>query len=109
MTTVALIDRVNGHHRLLARGEAISTHHAPWANITVGVEEAIRQIETLVGRTLLTERGELIRSGRPDKDGVDAFAAVTRAAAPLRVVRAGLTRKLSLASARRALADPYVV
>ena len=108
MTTVALIDRVNGHHRLLARGEAISTHHAPWANVTVGVKEAIRQIETLVGRTLLTQGGELIRSRRPDKDGVDAFAAVSSAAAPMRVVLAGLTRNLSLASARRALADPYV-
>ncbi len=108
MTTVALIDRVNGHHRLLARGEAISTHHAPWANVTVGVEEAIRQIETLVGRTLLTQGGELIRSRRPDKDGVDAFAAVSSAAAPMRVVLAGLARNLSLASARRALADPYV-
>ena len=108
MTTVALIDRVNGHHRLLARGEAISTHHAPWTDVTVGVKQAIRQIETLVGRALLTQRGELIRSRRPDEDGVDAFAAVSSAAAPMRVMLAGLTRNLSVASARRALADPYV-
>ena len=108
MTTVALIDRVNGHHRLLARGEAISTHHTPWANVTVGVKEAIRQVETLVGRALLTQGGELIRSCRPDKDGVDAFAAVSSAAPPMRVVLTGLTHNLSLASARRALAGPYV-
>ncbi len=108
MTTVALIDRVNGHHRFLARGETISTHHAPWANVTVGVKQAIRQIEALVGRTLLTQHGELIRSRRPDKDGVHAFAAVSSAAAPMRVVLAGLTHNLSLASARWALADPYV-
>lgn len=60
-TTVALIERVNGHYRLVARGEALSSHHPPWLDAMIGVREAIRQIEALVGRRLLTQTGELIK------------------------------------------------
>ncbi len=108
-TTVALIERVNGHHRLVARGEALSTHHPPWLDATVGVREAIRRIEELVGRRLLTQAGALIRPRSPAGDGVDIFVAVSSAGVPMRVVLAGLTNDLSLASARRAVAGTYAL
>lgn len=107
--SVALIERVNGHHRLLARGEAISTHRFPWLDATVGLREAVRQIESLVGRSLLAEGRLLIKSQNQTMDGVDAFVAVSSAGAPLQVVLAGLTRSLSLASAQRALAATYTL
>jgi hypothetical protein len=108
-TTVALIERVNGHHRLVARGETISTHRSPWSDATVGVHAAIRQIEGLVGRRLLAEDGVLIRPQSQTNDGVDAFVIVSSAGPPLRVVLAGLTRNLSLASAQRAVAGTYAL
>jgi hypothetical protein len=106
-TTVALIEKVNGHHRLVARGETISTHRAPWLDVTVGVQVAVHQIEGLVGRRLLDENGALIRPQSRTNDGVEAFVAVSSAGAPLQVVLAGLTRGLSLASAQRAVAGTY--
>ena len=60
-TTATLIERVNGHHRLVARGEAISTHRPPWLDATLGVREAVGQIEALLGRRLLSEAGTLLR------------------------------------------------
>jgi hypothetical protein len=108
-TTVALIERVNGHHRLVARGETISTHLSPWLDATVAVSEAIRQIEGLIGRKLLDANGVLIRPRSPTGDGVDTFVVVSSAGAPLRVVLAGLTRSLSLASAQRAVAGTYAL
>jgi hypothetical protein len=107
LTTVALIERVNGHHRLVARGEANSTHRAPWMDAIIGVREAIQQIESLVGRRFLTPAGDLIKSQIPTNDGVDIFVAVSSAGAALRVVLAGLTGTLSLASAQRAAAGTY--
>ena len=100
-TTVALIERVNGHHRLVARGETISTHLSPWLDATVAVRAVVRQIEGLVGRRLLDENGVLIRPRSQTGNGVDAFVVVSSAGAPLRVVLAGLTRSLSLASTQR--------
>ena len=108
-TTVALIERANGHYRLVARGEAISTHRPPWLNVTLGLQEAIRQIEALVGRRLLTHAGALIRPQSPAGDGVGAFVAVSSAGAPMRVALAGLTGSLSLASAQRAVAGTYAL
>lgn len=108
-TSVALIERVNGRHRLVARGEAISTHRPPWLNATVGVREAIRQVETLVGRRLLSQASALIRPRSPSGDGVDVFVAASSAGAPLRVVLAGLTGELTLASAQRAVAGTYAL
>jgi hypothetical protein len=108
-TTVALIERVNGHHRLVTRGETISTHLSPWLDATVAVSEVIRQIERLVGRKLLDENGVLIRPRSPTGDGVDIFVVVSSAGTPLRVVLAGLTRSLSLASAQRAVAGTYAL
>ena len=108
-TTAALIERVHGHHRLVARGEAISTHRMPWQDATIGVREAIRQIEATTGRRLLNPAGMLTTPRLHAGEGVDAFAAVSSAGSPLRVVLAGLTGSLSLASARRAVAGTYAL
>jgi hypothetical protein len=108
-TTVTLIERVNGHYRLVARGEAISTHCPPWLDATIGVREAIEQIQDLVGRRLLDQDGALIRPQTQVHDGVNACVIVSSAGVPLRVVLAGLTRGLSLASAQRAVAGTYAL
>ncbi len=108
-TTVALIERAHGHYRLVARGEAISTHRPPWSDAAVGVREAIRQIEELVGRRLLGQTGALMRPRMPTGDGVDGFVAVSSAGRPMRVALAGLTRDLSLSSAQRAVAGTYTL
>ena len=104
MTTVALIERVNGRYRLVARGESLTTHGWPWSDVTVGICTAARQIERLVGRILFRDDGTLIRPRTAHGDGVDDFVAVSSAAPPIRAVLVGLTRGMSLRSGHRALA-----
>ncbi len=109
MTTVALIERVNGQYRFVARGEALSTHVPPWRDVVPGVQAALRQIESLVGYVLLDDAGDLVRPRAINGDGVDGLVVVSNAAPPMRVLLAGLTRDLSLGSAERAVAGTHAV
>ncbi len=105
MTTVALIDRVNGRYRFVARGESLSTYGWPWSDVTVGIRAAARQIEQLLGCTCFRDDGTLIWPRTADGDGVDNFVAVSSITSPVRTVLVGLTRDMSLRSGYRALAS----
>lgn len=103
MTSVALIEQVNGRYRFVARGESLTTHAWPWSDVTVGLRAAARQIESLVGRRLFRADGTLIRPRTAHGDGVDLCVAVSSAAPPMRAVLIGLT-EMSMRSGQRALA-----
>jgi len=105
MTTVALIERVHGRYRFVARGESLTTHGWPWSDVTIGVCTAARQIEQLVGRALFRDDGTLIRPRTAHGEGVDDFVVVSSAAPPMRAVLVGLTHDISLRSGHRALAS----
>jgi uncharacterized protein (TIGR01319 family) len=110
MTSVVLIERVAAEgFRLIARGEAPSTFEAPWSDVTLGVRCAIGQIEELAARRLLDDQANLITPQQPGGEGVDAFVIASSAGAPLRMVLMGLTRDLSLSSARYAAMGTYTV
>jgi hypothetical protein len=108
-TRVFLIDLVDGQHRFVARGDAPTTAGAPHHDITVGVIEAIRQVESLVGRRLLNEESKLMRPERTDGTGVDTFVATASAAGPLQLVVAGIVPELGITSAIRAAARANAV
>ena len=109
MTKVILIDTIDGQYRFVAQGEALSTIESPRADVLLGVRHAIGQIEEATGRLLLDEQGQLITPEQASGNGVDAFVATTSAAAPLRLILAGLTRDVSIESARRAISSTYAV
>ena len=106
-TTAILIERVNNRYRLTAAGQTPSTYGPPWQDITMGVGEAVRQIEQATGRTLLAPGGWPVTPQSSDRQGVDAFVAVSSAGPPLQLVLAGLMQDVSLTSARRAAATTY--
>ncbi|NIO70118.1 MAG: hypothetical protein GTN71_14105, partial [Anaerolineae bacterium] len=109
MTKVILIDVIDGQYRFVAQGEALSTIEPPRADVLLGVRHAIGQIEEATGRLLLDEQGQLITPEQASGNGVDAFVATTSAAAPLRLILAGLTRDVSIESARRAISSTYAL
>jgi hypothetical protein len=109
MTKVILIDTIDGQYRFVAQGEALSTIESPRADVLLGVRHAIGQIEEATGRLLLDEQGQLIIPEQASGNGVDAFVATTSAAAPLRLILAGLTRNVSIESARRAISSTYAL
>ncbi len=108
-TKVGLVDRVGSEYRLVGMTRAATTVEPPVADVSVGVRRALAQLETLIGRPLLTDRGELVTPEQENGAGADALVAVTSAALPLRGAVMGLSRDLSVASAQRALASTYVV
>ena len=103
MTRAVLIDLVDGHYRFIARGETFNLKGNSGGDFLISVREAIRQIENITGRTLLNEEHEFIKPDRADGHGADALLIVANVAAPLRVILAGLSDQVSLASARRAV------
>jgi hypothetical protein len=106
-TKVVLLDTVDSQYRFVAYAESLSTVHTPWEDLSVGVADAIRTLQETVGRTLVDQNNQLITPERPDGSGVDCLLVVSSAAPPLRLILAGLTRDVSLASARRAALSTY--
>jgi uncharacterized protein (TIGR01319 family) len=73
------------------------------------VRSAIQQIEDITGRTFLNHEGQLITPEQAGGSGVDSLLAVSNAGRPLRLILAGLSDQVSLASARRAIDSTYAV
>ncbi len=108
-TTATLIEQINGAYRLAAAGQALSTYAPPWQDITVGMLEAIREIEKTAGRTLFNSGGWPLIPQNTNRQGIDAIIIVASAGPPLAVVLAGLMKNISLTSARRAAATTYTI
>ena len=108
-TKVGLVDRIDGEYRLVGIGRAQTTVEPPIADVGVGTRRAIGELETLTGRQLMSDDGELLTPERASGVGVDAFAAATSAGLPLRVAIMGLSRDFSVASAQHALSSAHIV
>jgi hypothetical protein len=104
MTKVVLLDRVRGHYRFVARGEAPTTMEYPWSDVTAGIRHASEQISKVTGRTFFDTGGDLLPA---ESGGPGVLAASASASPPLEVVIGGLVRDLSVASAERAAAGTY--
>lgn len=83
-TKVALLGVVEGQYRLLARAETPTTAYPPYRDITVGVLQAIYELERISGRKI-ANRGQIITPEQSDGDGVDAFVVALSAGGPLTV------------------------
>lgn len=90
----------NGAYRLAARGEAPTTVEAPFEDVTVGVRNAIEEIEAMTGRRLL-DHGRLIQPSDGDT-GVDAYFSTSSAGGGLQMAVAGVTSRITAQSAQRA-------
>ncbi len=83
-TKVALLGVVEGQYRLLARAEMPTTAFPPYRDITVGLLQAIYELERITGRKIAS-RGQILTPEQPDGDGVDAFVVALSAGGPLKV------------------------
>jgi hypothetical protein len=104
-TKLLLLERVESSYRFVAQAEALTTINPPWEDVTVGILNAIEDLEQITGRTIYAS-GHVI-TPREGLQGVDAFVVILSAPEPLRLIIAGLVREMSLESARRAAAATY--
>jgi hypothetical protein len=89
-TKVALLGVVEGQYRLLARAETPTTAFPPYRDITVGVLQAIHELERITGRKI-ANRGQILTPEQGDGDGVDAFVVSLSAGGPLIVAMIAAT------------------
>lgn len=101
-TTKAILIEKNaqGEYRLAARGEAPTTVEAPVEDVTRGVLNAVREIEELRGRPLLS--GETISTPQEQERGVDLYVSTSSAGGGLQMMVAGVVRNMTADSAARA-------
>ena len=103
-TTKAILieQQPDGQYRLTTRGEAPTTVEAPFDDVTVGVVNAVREIEELSGRTILGADSRPMTPAQDDKTGVDLYLSTASAGGGLQMSVAGVVKAMSAESAQRA-------
>ncbi len=99
-TKAILIEKRDGHFRLVVRGEAPTTVEAPFEDVTRGVLNAVREVEELAGRKILD--GERILSPQQGDQGVDLYVTTSSAGGGLQMMVSGLVLQMTGESAQRA-------
>ena len=107
VTRAVLFDVVEGQYRFVASGKAPSTAEAPFKDIGIGVREAITNLQSVTGSTLLGRDNNLIAPSQSDGTGVDSVIATISAGPVVRTVVVGLLSDVSVESARHLAESTY--
>lgn len=100
-TKAILIEGDGQEYRLVARGEAPTTVEAPFDDVTVGVLNAVGELEDLTGRTFI-RNGRLIVPRESDTVGMDLYLSTSSAGGGLQMLVAGVVKSMTAESAQRA-------
>lgn len=101
-TKAILIEKEkDGSYRLKVRGEAPTTVEAPFEDVTMGVLNAIAEVEELSGRKILDENGKIVSPARGNV-GTDIYVSTSSAGGGLQMMVAGVVRSMTAESAERA-------
>jgi len=100
-TKAILIERIDGEYRLVVRGEAPTTVEAPFEDVTMGVRNAVREVEELSGKQFLDDDGVALSSGDSGK-GADLYLSTSSAGGGLQMMVAGVVKNMTAESAERA-------
>ncbi len=100
-TKARLFKKINGVWRYLLSGEAPTTVEAPFENVCMGVQNAVREIEDLTGLDILSKEGTIIKPNSGDV-GVDFYCTTSSAGGGLQMMVAGVIKAMTAESANRA-------
>ena len=99
-TKAILIEKQGAEYHLTVRGEAPTTVEAPFDDVTIGVANAVREIEEISGKKIL-QNGR-IQVPKKDGAGVDIYLSTSSAGGGLQMTVAGVVKSMSAESAERA-------
>ena len=99
-TKAILIRREDDAYRLAARGEAPTTVESPFDDVTLGVLNAVREVEDLTGLRLSAADGIGTREG--GTEGADLYVSTSSAGGGLQMTVAGVVSAMTAESASRA-------
>jgi uncharacterized protein (TIGR01319 family) len=100
-TKARLFKKINDEYRFVCAGEAPTTVEAPYEDVTMGVRNAVREVEELTGIKLLNEE-KIIVSKTPNDDGADLYVTTSSAGGGLQMMVFGVTKNITGESAQRA-------
>ena len=100
-TKARFFHKKEGEWRFLVAGEAPTTVEAPYEDVTLGVQNAVREVEELTGHKLLAPEGGIIIPFDGEK-GVDLYCTTSSAGGGLQMMVAGLIKSMTAESANRA-------
>jgi len=100
-TKAILIEYRDGEYRLIVRGEAPTTVEAPFEDVTMGVLNAIGEVEELSGRKILDDNNKIISPAKGNI-GTDIYISTSSAGGGLQMMVAGVVRSMTAESAERA-------
>ncbi len=106
-TRAVMFDVVEGEYRFVALGIAPSTAEAPFKDVSEGVRNAIINLQTVLGKSLLDGSRDLITPSQPNGSGVDGLVVTISAGPTIKTVLVGLLKDVSLESARRLTESTY--
>src|SRR5436309_6033698 len=100
-TKAVLIQKIDGVYRQTHRGEAPTTVEAPFADVTMGVVNAVTEVQELANRRLVDDLGRILHPATED-DGCDIYISTSSAGGGLQMMVAGVVREMTAESAKRA-------
>jgi len=103
-TKAILIEKTEEGYRLVARGEAPTTVEKPFEDVTVGVRNAIHELEELTGLKLLedTEETRILKPRKDARTGTDLYVSTSSAGGGLQMLVVGVVKSMTAESAARA-------
>jgi uncharacterized protein (TIGR01319 family) len=88
--------------RFYVAGESPTTVEAPYEDVTLGVRNAVREVEELTGHQILSDDGSHIIIPYDGTVGVDLYCTTSSAGGGLQMMVAGLIKTMTAESANRA-------
>jgi uncharacterized protein (TIGR01319 family) len=101
-TKARLFHKIKGEWRFLVAGESPTTVEAPYEDVTLGVRNAVREIEEITEHNILSEDGSGIVVPYNGKVGVDLYCTTSSAGGGLQMMVAGVVSTMTAESANRA-------
>lgn len=104
-TKAILIEHAGDRYRLIARGEAPTTVEAPFDDVTIGVINAVRELEELTRKKFLLDGKVHVRRGHlshSNGTGCDIYVSTSSAGGGLQMMVAGVVKTMTAESAQRA-------
>jgi uncharacterized protein (TIGR01319 family) len=99
-TKARFFKKIGGKYRFVASGEAPTTVETPYEDVTLGVRNAVREVEELTNHKLLGKDG--ILSKQSQDEGVDLYVSTSSAGGGLQMQVTGIIKNMSAESAERA-------
>ena len=94
-TRAAYFDVVEGRYRFIGMGQSPTTSNAPVRNTMLGVQLAIENLQTIIGKPLMDDEGTLMIPTQPDGSGVDSMVTTLSLGPAIKTLIVGLLPEVS--------------